>query len=318
MRLFFTSRRCAKPLALSLALAFTAAHASAQAARFEYREVHMGMPVRIVMHAATDSIARIAARAAFKRIAELDSDLSDYRSNSELRRIERNARNWVTVKPTTFAVLQRSIEIAQASDGAFDPTIGPLVRLWRTARQNRKLPSTQSIRTASKLVSYRYLELDSSRFAVRLSKRGMQLDLGGIAKGYILDQAMRVLRERAPSAMIEAGGDIRVGLSPPESPGWRIQVPGADSAFARQAAALQNAALATSGSTAQFVEIGGLRYSHVIDPRTGRALTSNVIANVIARDGATADAVATALTILAPDKRPAFLARQPVIATSIH
>ena len=135
----------------------------------------------------------------------------------------------------------------------------------------------------------------------------MRLDLGGIAKGYILQQALGAMVPLGVTqALVEAGGDIVVGDAPPGRDGWRIDVAGSDAVFAARAARLTNAALATSGPTAQFVEIDGVRYSHVVDPRTGMGLTNGVTARVIARDGATADALATALTVAGPSR--AFLA----------
>ena len=138
----------------------------------------------------------------------------------------------------------------------------------------------------------------------------MRLDLGGIAKGYVLQQAMTVLVEsRCPRALIEAGGDIVVGDAPPNQPGWRVDVPHADTAFAKHTAALTRAALSTSGATAQYVEIDGLRYSHIVDPRTGLGATHDRVTSVIAADGATADALATAINVLGPEAGKRLLAK---------
>jgi thiamine biosynthesis lipoprotein len=295
--------------ALLIALCCTAS-TQAQSTRFEFSEVHMGMPVRIVLYAAQDSTARSAGRAAFLRIGQLDRDLSDYRENSELRRIERVAGDWTIVRPTTFAVLARARELAQLSQGAFDPTIGPLTRLWRSARRAGVLPAKEAIDSARALVSWQRLELDSAGRRVRLARRGMKLDLGGIAKGFILDEALGVLRGYNTPALIEAGGDIIAG-APPPSGSWRIEVANADPAFVRQAAALHDAALATSGPAAQHVTVAGRRYSHVLDPRTGAALTNGVTAYVIARSAATADALATALTVAPPERRAALVRLVP-------
>jgi thiamine biosynthesis lipoprotein len=119
-------------------------------------------------------------------------------------------------------------------------------------------------------------------------------------------------------ALVEAGGDIAVSDSPPDRDGWRIDVAGADSAFAGRAARLTNASLATSAPTAQFVEIDGVRYSHVIDPRTGLGLTNHVAAHVIAEDGATADALATALTILDADAARRVQSQFPEVLISVR
>jgi thiamine biosynthesis lipoprotein len=278
--------------------------------RHEYSEVHMGMPMRVVLFAATDSAARSAARAAFQRVAQLDADLSDYRLDSELRRIETEAGTWVPVQPWTFAVLSRALAMAQLTAGAFDPTVGPLSALWRSARKTQRLPSDAALDSARALVSYRMLQLDSARRAVRLGRAGMRLDLGGIAKGFILQEALGTLKRHGVAhALLEAGGDVVVGAAPPGQPGWRIDVPGADSSFRARAQHLTHAALATSGPALQYVELDGTRYSHVIDTKTGRGLTHQRTAHVIARDGATADALATALTILDEARGRTLLAR---------
>ena len=294
-----------------------AAPVAAQTSR-EFTEVHMGVPVRILLYASTETEARDAARAAFGRIAELDRSMSDYRSDSELRRLDAHAGQWVDVSAPLYDVLALAHRIAEASDGAFDPTVGPLVQLWREARKTKQLPSRAAIDSARTLVNWRFLSLHQSG-RVKLAKPGMRLDLGGIAKGYIVSAAMGVLADRGVTrALIEAGGDIVVGDAPPGKAGWKIDVPGADSIVAAKAAALVRAAISTSGPSEQFVEIGGLRYSHVVDPRSGNALTSPDHATVIAGDGATADALSTALTVLAPERRAALLARFSVTSASVY
>jgi thiamine biosynthesis lipoprotein len=258
----------------------------------------MGMPVRVALYAPDRDTAERAGRAAFARIAALDARLSDYRPDSEVSRLP-ESRGWVSVSPDLFSVLSTALEVSRASDGAFDPTIGPLTTLWREARRTRALPAATALENARQYVSWRFIELDDSRRTVRLTRPGMRLDLGGIAKGYILQEALAVLVVRgAPAALLEAGGDIVAGDAPPGLTGWHIDVPYGDSAFQARARRLVRAALATSGPTFQFVEIEGVRYSHVVDPRTGRALTSPRVAGVIARDGATADALATAFGVV--------------------
>jgi thiamine biosynthesis lipoprotein len=262
----------------------------------------MGMPVRLVVHAATDEAARAAARAAFDRVAALDAVMSDHRPDSEVAQLAATSGAWVSVSRDLFAVLTRAREIAAATGGAFDPTVGPLVALWREARATRRLPSASALADARTRVGWRLVDLDPARQAVRLARPGMRLDLGGIAKGYILQEALAVLRARGmPRALVQGGGDIVAGDPPPAQGGWRVEAPGADAAFAARAGTLANAALATSGPTFQFVEIDAVRYSHVIDPRTGLAVTSPRVVHVIAGDGTTADAVATALSVLGDD-----------------
>lgn len=259
----------------------------------------MGLPVHVVLHAPGSEAARRAATAAFARIAILDQMMSDYRPDSELRRLEGRTGEWIPISAELYEVLHRALQISEATAGAFDPSIGPLVALWRTARQTGRLPDPLSIEAARARVGWRDIRLDASRRAIRFERPGMRLDLGGIAKGYILQEARRILRwHNVTSILIESGGDIVVGDAPPGRPGWRIDTGPADSRFADRAARLVNAAMATSGPTFQFIEIDGIRYSHVIDPRTGLGVTAPIVARVIAEDAATADALATALTIM--------------------
>ena len=278
----------------------------------------MGVPVRILLHASDESRAERAARAAFDRIAALDRVMSDYRPDSELRRLETDAEKWTPVSPDLLEVLTTAVSIARATEGAFDPTAAPLVALWREARATGKMPPRPALDAARALVNWRHLEIDRPKGMVRLAKAGMRLDLGGIAKGYILQQALRTLRMNGLGrALIECGGDIVAGSGPPGLAGWRVEARGADDAFRRRASELTNAALATSGATAQFVDIDGIRYSHIVDPRTGLGVTSQVVAHVIARDAATADALATALTVAGPKGAELIQERFPDVMISL-
>ena len=285
---------------------------------YEYTQVHMGLPVRLVLHAADERTAQFAATAAFERIAALDRMMSDYRPDSEVRQIARHAGEPVPVSRELFAVVRRAVEIASATGGAFDPTIGPLVTLWRDASRTSRLPALDALAVARTQVGWRHIELDAAHSTIRLGLPGMSLDLGGIAKGYILQEALRTMRIHGVNrSLAESGGDIIVGDAPPGRPGWAIRTAGAGAAFAERASRLTNAALASSGASAQFVEIDGVRYSHVIDPRTGVGVTSPRIARVIAEDAATADALATAFTVLEPAAAGALLPQFPGAIVSL-
>jgi thiamine biosynthesis lipoprotein len=271
---------------------------------YVYRQVHMGMEVRMTLHAPDEPTARRAGTAAFAVIAGLDQRLSDYRDDSDLRAIERAAPNPVRVVPEVFAVLKRAMEVAEASGGAFDPTVAPLVALWRQSRASRTLPAPDALSAARRLVGWSRVELDESALTVRLPERGMRLDLGGIAKGFILQRALDSLRSGGiASALIESGGDIVAFGDYP----FKAQVSaacGVRGADGVRSAGVRGAgvrgALSTSGASAQFVEIGGVRYSHVVDPRTGLGLTDHRTVHVRAPDGATSDAWATALGVIGP------------------
>jgi thiamine biosynthesis lipoprotein len=274
-----------------------------------FTQVHMGMPVRVSLHASDEASARAAAEAAFARIAALDAILSDYRPDSELNRLADRAGQWVDASPDLMSVMTRAVQIADATGGAFDPTVAPVVQLWREARRTGRLPDASALTSAHARVGWRRIELRPPHRAIRLAP-GTRLDLGGIAKGYVLQEALRVLDARGvPRALVDAGGDIVAGDAPPGRDGWRVATPGAGGDVAVRAQSLARAALATSGASMQFVVIDDVRYSHVVDPRTGRALTHARHAFVIARDGMTADALATALTIIDPDDAASLLAR---------
>ena len=283
----------------SLVLCAASRTAVAAQTRYEFSEVHMGMPVRIVMYAPNDSTARHAARAAFARIAYLDDMMSDYRPDSELNRLNASAGSgtWFKVSPELFEVLSLALEIAEASDGAFDPTVGPFVALWREARKTGRLPAKASLDSARELVGWSMVSLDDARRAIRLRRSGMHLDLGGIAKGYIVQAASESMRKIGASAtLVGAGGDFVLGDSPPGHAGWTIRAEGATDGIALGADTLSNRAISSSGSTFQFVEIYGMRYSHVIDPRSGLGSNMPAITHVIARHGGISDGVATALS----------------------
>jgi thiamine biosynthesis lipoprotein len=287
--------------------------------RYEFAEAHLGMPVRTVLYARDEETARGAARAGFDRIAALEDLLSDYRPARELRWLEERPGEWISVSPEVFVVMGRAVELAHATDGAFDPTIGPLVSLWREARRRGRLPDAHARAAASRLVGWRHVALDPERRAVRLALRGMRLDLGGIAKGFIIGEALRALEAHGVSrAMIEAGGDIVVSGAPPGRSGWRIVTPGADAAFASRARSLTHAALSTSGADSQFVVVDAVRYSHVVDPRSGLGVTHDFVARVIAPDGATADALATALGVLGPGGLDRPVVHGPGVFATVH
>lgn len=257
----------------------------------------MGIDARLVVYAPNRQIAEKACAAAFKRIAELDTCMSDYRRDSELNRLCRRAGGGpVPVSKDLFRVLERARLVSEQTGGAFDVTIGPLVRLWRQARKWRVLPLPDEVAAAKRLVGYRMMRLDARRRTVSLERPGMQLDLGGIAKGFAGDEAQRVLRANGiRRALVEMGGDIVVSGPPPGTKGWTIRVPNAsgDLTFA-------NCAVSTSGDTEQFVELGGKRYSHVVDPRTGWAVTNRVQATVVAKDGFTSDPLSKIFALMKP------------------
>lgn len=268
----------------------------------------MGIDARIVVYAKDQTTAENACSAAFKRIAELDTIMSDYRVDSELNNLcAKPFGKPVSVSRDLFVVLRRAEEVSRRSEGAFDVTVGPLIKIWRKARKTGVLPLAPEVEAARQLVGWQNVVLDSRARTVTFKIPGIKLDLGGIAKGYADDQAQIVLKKCGiDRALIEMGGDIVVTGPPPGTKGWKIQVPnaGADMLFS-------HCAISTSGDTEQFTVIGGVQYSHVVDPRTGWALTNRVQSTIIARDGLTTDPLSTALTVLGDEDRARFLKWYP-------
>jgi thiamine biosynthesis lipoprotein len=176
--------------------------------RFEFSQLRMGVDTLIVVYTPRESQAVEACRAAYTRISQLEQQMSDYRLDSELNAVCKEAvGRWRRASRELFYVLWRAHRLAQQTDGAFDPTVGALVRLWREARRTERLPDAQTLQEARARAGYRLMELCPRRRAVRLRTEGMQLDLGGIAKGYACDHALRVLRRygRDPRADSDGG-----------------------------------------------------------------------------------------------------------------
>jgi thiamine biosynthesis lipoprotein len=289
--------------------------------RHEYHSDHMGTLFTIVLYATDANDARDAARVAFERINALDETLSDYRADSELNLLrEKPVGVSVPVSRDLFEVLERSRRMSRLSAGAFDATIGPYVRLWRFSRKRHLLPGAEELSEARQAVGWQFLALDPEKRTVAMKVPGMRLDAGGIAKGYAADEALKVLRTRGYSrALVAASGDLAIGDPPPGKRGWRIAATEIDSGtnFASRVFILRNAAVSTSGDTEQFIEIDGVRYSHIVDPRTGLGLTRRIQATVIASCATDSDALATAVCILGPRKGIELIERMPSAAALV-
>ena len=236
----------------------------------------------------------------------LDRVMSDYDPDSELSKLCATAGlgKAVPVSDELFAVIAESQRLSAVTDGAFDITVAPVVKLWRTARRKKQLPTSEQQAATMSLVGYRSVKLDATAKTVELMKPGMQLDLGGIAQGYAADDAMRILREAGLTrALVDVSGDIRVGDAPPGRDGWKVEIealrpPKGDAAGEPKLVTLTNAAISTAGDAYQSTEIEGVRYSHIIDARTGQPMTQSCSVTVIAPDALTADGLDTALCVL--------------------
>lgn len=289
--------------------------------RFEFRQPSMGTLFTITLYATNEVSARAAADAAFAKVTALDRMMTDYDPESELMQLCRQPVGTpVRVSAELFEVLAEARRVAELSDGAFDLTIGPVVRLWRRARRTEVLPTPEQIAHAREAVGWRKMLLDAGSQTVTLLATNMQLDLGGIAKGYAADAALKVLREQGIySALVAASGDIAVGDAPPGQPGWRVSI---GTPFQREGEArtllLKNAAVSTAGDSEQFVEINGIHYSHIVDPRTGMGLTNRCQVSVIAPHATQTDAFDTTASILGVEAGRKLIESQPGLSAIIY
>lgn len=286
--------------------------------RYEYTEPHMGTVCRLQLYASNHNTADRAAKAGFTRIQALNTILSDYQSDSELMKLCQSAgQGSQPVSPELFTILQASYTWGERSQGAFDVSIGPLIQLWRRARRTRELPSATAIRDAQALVGYRDILLNAPTRSVTLPKPKMRLDLGGIAKGYVADEVQRVLHTHGiTSACVAMGGDVCVSLRPPGTEGWVISIAPLDKHGTEPVARLllENQAVSTAGDMEQFVEIQGIRYSHIVDPKTGLGLVGRMSCTVVAPRGIDSDAADTAICIMGHEKGFAMIENQPGMA----
>jgi len=274
--------------------------------RFEFERPYMGTTARVVLFARDAERARSLALGAFARIAEIDARLSDYRDDTELMQLcDKAGGPAVRVSGDLLRVLDAAQRLAVRTDGAFDVTIGPVSRVWRRARAASSLPDPEELAAAQRLVGYRKMEISVEHRTVRLTQKGMQLDLGGIGKGFAADEALTVLRDSgAPAALVTLGGDVAVGDPPPGKTGWQIAIAplGPSGPSGVTSKVLRNAGVSTSGDAEQFLERDGVRHSHVLDPTSGAARTGRSGVTVVAPDAMTSDALSTAAGVMGADR----------------
>jgi FAD:protein FMN transferase len=294
---------------------------SVELTRFTYEDVKMAVPIRILLYAENQETADKATEAALARFDELNEIMSDYTEESEVRRLcaVAGSGEMTPVSDDLWRVMRQAFELTESSGGTFDPTISPVVRLWRRARRLKHLPRVELMQEALALVGPELVRFDEEQQAIELLKQDMRIDLGGIAKGDAIDQALAVIREHGINiALVDAGGDVGMGDPPPNRTGWTIGV----AALERDDPpsfylSLSNCSIATSGDTWQYVLIEGKRYSHLVDPRTGMGLTDHSNVSIIAPDAITADGLASAVSIMGPEEGLELIESTPDTAAYI-
>lgn len=274
--------------------------ATPDAKRFEFSAQKMGVPTRIVLYAPDAETAEKGAEAVWRRFDELNAALSDYDPESEIIQVCRKSaetNDFVEISADLRRSLEESRRYCRLTGGAFDATVGPIVKLWRRSRSFKELPPASVLVPAKKRVGLGVWTLDERGVK---ADSGVRFDVGGIAKGFALDEALKALQALGiESALIDSGGDLRLGAAPPGKDGWTIGIASLDKngepAFYKT---LANVGVASSGDANRFVEIDGVRYSHIIDPRTGEPLTRRAVVSVIAPTATAADALASAVCVL--------------------
>ena len=242
--------------------------------RLEDADEAMGSMFSLVLYGPDRARLESAADAAFEEVHRLDRLLSNYKADSEWSRVNREAATRsVTVSPELFDFLAACLEYSRRTEGAFDITVGPLMRVWGFYRDEGRMPEGSAVAQAIRHVGYEHVRLDRRARTVRFLRQGIELDPGGIGKGYAVDRMTEVLRARGvEKALVSAAGSSIYGLAAPpgEPKGWHIPI--TDPADPRRTVAdvfLRDSSISTSGSYEKFFWADGRRYAHIIDPSSG-------------------------------------------------
>ena len=269
--------------------------------------------------------AKEAIEAGFTEIKKLEQLLNFFSADSEVTALNRaSGREPVKVSRDTLDVIKKTVEIANYTDGAFDPTIGPLMRLWGFESQNPKpsIPLENKIKDALRFVDYKKIKINDLSSQIFLEEKGMEIDLGGIAKGYAADRAIETIKAKGiKAALVAIAGDIKTfGLKPDLQP-WKIgiQNPRIESGVRGQSTThggsgvmneedifaslyIKDKAISTSGDYQRFFIQNGKQYHHILNPGTGYPAAGVISVSIIAPEGYMADGLSTGIFVLGPDK----------------
>jgi thiamine biosynthesis lipoprotein len=299
-------------LLLPVWLAACAAFAPRPAVTVADGRYAMGTVFEVTLVTRDEARARKTLAEIFARVERLEALVSTWDPNSQVSRLNRAAgQGPVPVSARVARLLRLGVDYAGTTRGSFDVTVGPLVDLWTEAASRGSLPTAQEIASARARVGSEHLRVQGEDRA-ELLRAGMRIDLGGIAKGFALDLVRPLLARRdIQGALLSFGQSSTLALGrPQEGPGWRLLARGPGERFLG-VLELEDQALSVSGSLGQWVEIGGRRFGHVIDPRTGLAATQRREALVLAPEAALAEALSKALLVLGEREGIALVAAQP-------
>jgi thiamine biosynthesis lipoprotein len=254
--------------------------------RLEESQGAMGTSFSVVLYGSDAYRMRSAAEQAFEEVRRLEAMLSNYRKESEWSEVNRYAAEKpVRVSEELFRLLSACVDYSRKSEGTFDITVGPLVKLWGFYKGSGRLPHRAEIRVTMERVGYRNLLLDPKEMTVRFARRGVEIDPGGIGKGYAVDQMVAILKANGiHSALISAGGSSIYALgAPPGEKGWRLRIrhPLKHEETIEEVV-LRDESMSTSGSYEKFFRVGRTTYSHILDPRTGYPAQGTLSVSVVA------------------------------------
>lgn len=290
--------------ALAAPVVSTRAAQAAEARPVSYGMRTMGTWGRVVLVAPDSAAAEPVARRALAAFARVDSLMSNWTRTSEVARINRDAGAGPTgVHPEVAAVLATALDLWRASEGAFDVTVEPLVRLWGFLGGPRRVPADSEITAALAHVGAAKVRFDRAARTVWFASPGVRIDLGGIAKGHAVDAAAETLRAYGVrDALVDLTGNMVALGSPPDAPAWRIGIRDPRDRMTHFARLAVDGAISTSGQYEQFVAANGRRYGHILDPRTGRPVDGLISVTVVARTALLCDAWDTPLFVLGPER----------------
>ena len=250
---------------------------------------------------------------ALDEVDRIDRLMSHYKSDSPLSHINREAaQHPVAVDPELFDFIVEAMRYHHDSDGAFDITVGPLMKAWGFFRGEGRVPVPHELEAARRLVGGAHVILNPAARTIAFDAPGVELDLGGIAKGYAVDRVVELLKRRQiPAALVSSGGSTIYALgAPPGRDGWpmAIQDP-IDSGKTAFTLHVKDRAVSVAGSSEKFFEAGGVKYSHIMDPRTGMPAQGVLSVVVLARTGTEGDALDDAFFVLGPERSQAYVNR---------
>jgi thiamine biosynthesis lipoprotein len=282
----------------------------------------MGTIFTVVVYGRDRTFLSEVVEQVFEEVDRLDEQMSNYKPESELSVINREAASHpVIVEPGLFHLLQICVQRSEQTEGAFDITVGPLMKSWGFFRGRGRLPTAAEINQVLKRVGYRHLKLDAERRTVRFDESGVEIDLGGIAKGYAVDRAVDVLRSNGiSSALVSSGTSSIYALgSPPGAQGWKITLRDPyDPHKAADVIHLQNYSLSTSGNYERFFEIEGKKYCHIMNPHTGWPVQGVLSAAVLAATGTDTDGRSAGCFVMGVHGARKYLAAQPNLAVIFY